>query len=71
MDKDLINIAIKIQPTGIDQNKGISMASFVKIYLKKIRVPNQFYQPEEKDLSKGSLVPNAPIIKSREACLTK
>ena len=47
-DKDQIKSnATKVQPTGMDQNKDVFMAPFIKICEKIKKIPNRSYQPEK------------------------
>lgn len=51
-DKDQIKSnATKAQPTGMDQNKGVFMAPFIKIWKIK-KIPNRSYQPEKQKVSR-------------------
>ena len=47
-DKDQIKSnATKVQPTGMDQNKDVFTALFIKICEKIKKIPNRSYQPEK------------------------
>ena len=47
-DKDQIKSnATKVQPTGMDQNKDVFKALFIKICEKIKKIPNRSYQPEK------------------------
>ena len=47
-DKDQIKSNItKVQPTGMDQNKNVFMAPFIKICEQIKKIPNRSYHPEK------------------------